>query len=491
MKQPRGYLILLSLVFGAIFLTLLGALSSILISQNNLQNITQAQHQSLGVAETGLEYYRWHLAHFQNDLQNGTNSAGPYTVTFNNPVTGYPYGTYQLSIAGNVSCGATTSVDITSKGQIANGPTSSAVTLFARYALPTVAQYSYIVNNSVWAGSGRVIYGPYHSNGGIRMDGIANAPVTSSLLSWLCTSTFGCTPDTTEPGVFGSGPNQNLWSNSVPQVDFSAIAANFSAIKSIAQSSGLYLPRYSSGTGVTNASSRGYHLIFNSNGTVTVKTVSNETNVPSIPVDNSTITSPQADYSLINSESNYSSAKVTSGTYTLPASCGLIFVEDNVWIEGAIPAKVTVVAANVTTAGITPNILLPGNITYTSSTGASGLTAISANDILITPNSPQNMTLNGVFVAQGGAFGRNYYGENTSGYITCPNSYEPRTSLTIHGTTVSNKRTGTKWLSGCYPSGDAGYQTRTDAFDRLLSTNPPPFTPAVSSTYQFVDWRQQ
>ena len=57
MKQPRGYLILLSLVFGAIFLTLLGALSSILISQNNLQNITQAQHQSLGVAETGLEYY--------------------------------------------------------------------------------------------------------------------------------------------------------------------------------------------------------------------------------------------------------------------------------------------------------------------------------------------------------------------------------------------------------------------------------------------------
>ena len=482
---------LLALVFGAIFLTILGGLSSVLLSQNNSQNITQAKSRTFSAAEAGLEYYRWHLAHFPTDLQNGTGKAGPYTMAFNDPVTGYSYGSYKLSLAGNMSCGQTTSIDITSQGSFYNEPAGSSVTLFARYALPTVALYSYIVNNSVWAGSDRTIYGPYHSNGGIRMDGTANAPVTSSLSSWLCTSGFGCSTDSTVNGVFGSGGNQNLWSYPTPQVDFSAISANFTSLKSTAQSSGLYLPRYSSGTGVSNNTNRGYHLIFNSNGTVTVKKVSTETNVPSIPIDDSTVTTPQPDYSLISGESNYSSTQVINGTYTLPASCGLIFVEDNVWIEGSIPSKVTVVAANVTTTGVTPNIYLPGNITYANATGAAGLTAISANDILITPNSPDTMTLNGVFVAQNGAFGRNYYGENSGGHVTCPNSYEPRTSLTIHGTTVSYKRTGTKWVNGCYPSGDAGYQTRTDAFDRLLSTNPPPFTPTVSNTYQFIDWRQQ
>jgi hypothetical protein len=135
--------------------------------------------------------------------------------------------------------------------------------------------------------------------------------------------------------------------------------------------------------------------------------------------------------------------------------------------------------------------MLKNNITYSNPSGVSGLTVIAANDVLITPDSPFNMNLSGVFVAQGGAFGRNYYGEDPTGsFYTCPNSYEPRGTLTIHGTTVSNKRTGTKWMNGC-PAGDAGYQTRIDAFDRQLSTNPPPFTPVLSNTFQFVDWRQQ
>ncbi len=103
------------------------------------------------------------------------------------------------------------------------------------------------------------------------MDGTANAPVTSSLSSWSCTSSFGCSPTVTEPGVFGAGPNSNLWSYPTPQVDFASIAANFSTLKSTAQSSGLYLPRVSSGSAGTSNGGRGYHLLFNSNGTVTVR----------------------------------------------------------------------------------------------------------------------------------------------------------------------------------------------------------------------------
>ena len=481
----RGYLMLMALVFGAIFLTVFGALSGFVLSENRAETVTIGNSEGLDIAEAGLEYYRWHLAHFPTDLENGTGVAGPYNITYNDPETGTAAGTIKLSIVGNTSCNQITSIDITSKGTPSDN-TGGSATLFARYAKPSVALYSYILNSSVWAGSDRTINGPYHSNGGIRMDGTANAPVTSSLSSWTCTSSFGCATNTTEPGVFGAGPNQTLWSYPSPQVDFTAIAADFSTLKTTAQASGLYLARISSGTTGSNAG-KGYHLVFNSNGTVTIYKVNSETDVPSLPVDNQSITTPQPDYTLINSQSFYE-------TYTLPANCGLIYVEDNAWIEGTIPSEVTVVAANVVTAGITPNIMLPNNITYSNTSGVSGSTAISANDILITPDSPTNMTLSGIFIAQGGAFGRNYYGENAAGTAyTCPNSYEPRGTLTIHGTTVSNDRTGTKWIGGCPGdgAGDAGYQTRTDAFDRQLSTNPPPFTPVTSTTFQFVNWRQQ
>lgn len=465
-----GYLMLLTLVFGAIFLGVLAALSSFALTQNRVQTATTGQSKGLAIAEAGLEYYRWFLAHNPGNLTNGTGAAGPYAISIPDPEGG-SIGTASLTVTGNSSCGTVTSIDLTSKGTPSDGSNTSR-TIKARYAQPTVAQFAYILNDSVWAGSDRVINGPYHSNGGIRMDGTANAPVTSSLSSWLCTSSFGCSPNQTKSGVFGAGPNANLWSYPTPQVDFTGIAADFTALKTKANATGLYFPRYSSGNSNGAAYYRGYHLTFNSNGTVTVKRVTATTELDVSPVNSS---DPATDRALINNETTY-----TGSPFTIPSSCGLIFVEDNVWIDGVVPSKVTVVAANVTTTGVSPNVFLKGNITYTGSTA--GLTVIAENDVLLTPDSPTNMTLNGIFIAQGGAFGRNLY--------DCPSSYEPRGTLTIHGTTVSNKRTGTRWVNGCGGS-DAGYQTRNDAFDRLLATDPPPFTPSVSSDYEFVDWREQ
>jgi hypothetical protein len=126
--------------------------------------------------------------------------------------------------------------------------------------------------------------------------------------------------------------------------------------------------------------------------------------------------------------------------------------------------------------------MLRGNLTYANADA--GLTAIAENNVLITADSPMNMTLNGIFIAQDGAFGRNYY-------TGCPAAFEPRGTLTITGTTVSNRRTGTRWVNGCGSGDDAGYQVRIDSFDRRLATDPPPFTPITSSDYEFVDWREQ
>jgi len=468
---------LLALVFGAIFLTVFSGLSGYVLSENNFEINKQAQGQALAIAEAGLEYYRWHLAHFPNDLQDGTGHAGPYVIPYDDPQGGQ-VGTYTLDIVGNQSCGQTTSINIKSTGIPVDYPNVSQV-LIARYAKPTVAQYSYVINASVWAGPDRIINGPYHSNGGVRMDGTTNAPVTSSLSSWTCTGSFGCTPNKSVKGVFGGGSNKNLWKYPTPQVDFNAISANFSSLKSIAQVQGLYFPRISSGNSGSSAH-KGYHITFNGNGTITVRKVESTKWLESVPIDGSSNGYFVRDYTLIGKQT-------LIGTYAVPSNCGLIYIGDNVWVDGTVAHKVTLVSAIVPSTGVKTNAILDGNITYT--TPSAGLTLIAQNNVLIAPNSPYDMALDGIFIAQSGAFGRNYYSCNRY-----PN-YSQKGTLTMFGSVVSNKRTGTKWSNGaalyCGKPYASGYAQRSNSFDRAQFSNPPPFTPDTSSNYQFVSWRQE
>lgn len=468
----RGYLMLLSIVYGAVFLTVLGGLTMFVLGSNRLQTQNASSARAFSLAEAGLEYYRWHLAHFPDDMQNGTGAPGPYTVNYNDPEGGVS-GTFTLTVNGNESCGELTSVDIESTGEPADAPGVTR-TLSARYARPSVGTYSYVLNDSVWAGDDRVILGPYHSNGGIRMDGTANSTVTSSLSSWNCTSSYGCSPtQPNAPGVVGSGPNQEFWNYPVPQVDFGAISADFGNLKTLAQAEGIYYPRYSSGTNQNNESYwRGYRLTFNANDTVTVRRVDDLTNLDVTPVNSA---DDDDDWALINDDDPYE-------TRTIPADCGLIFVEDHVWVEGTIPAKITLVAANVANAGVAPNAYLLNNTVYEDTDGTDGLTLIAEHNVLISPSAPNTMTLNGIFIAQGGAFGMNAYNSCT---------YADKTgTLTILGTTVSNKRTGTKWTSYC-GAYNKGFQNRVDSYDRRIASDPPPFTPVISTDYQFVDWKEE
>src|SRR3989344_4304373 len=109
-KTPRqGSIILLVLVFGAIFFTLLMALSGFVLSQNRIQDVTRARSESFTVAEAGLEYYRWFLSHFPGNTTNGTGHAGPYVSTYADPESGTA-GTYSLSIVSNSACGSVQSI---------------------------------------------------------------------------------------------------------------------------------------------------------------------------------------------------------------------------------------------------------------------------------------------------------------------------------------------------------------------------------------------
>ena len=511
-KKTSGYLSITVLVFVSIFVVVFAGLANLSTSQSRVQRSKEQGLSALEIAEAGFDYYKWHLAHYPNDIKDGTENTGPYLHDYVDPETS-SIGKFSLEITGNEQCGEIARVDIASTGWTNDNPNLKK-TIYGSYARPSAAAYSYILDSSVFAGDDRVIYGPFHSNGGIRFDGTNYSSVSSGQSAWNCTSDYGCNPrNAVAPGVTGSGGSQSLWRWPVPQVDFSILAKNTTNVfqKNIAsttpsvctagQTKGCLFPRVSGTTG------RGYHVIMKANGTFDLYRVNTAESVRGCQATGSCGVCGgnwKTEESVIANSSSggscpltpKSSARTFLGTYTPPTSCRVLYFDDNVWLEGTVKNKVTIIAAS-TTSTVDPNIYIRNNVLYSSNDGTDGLTAIAEDSIVIPIDSPENLDIHGIFVAQKGNFGRNYYtkdadcpgqGEgsgkknNVAGkYNSCIN----QDTMKIFGSVVSKGRVGTKW-------GDvSGYNYREDSYDTSLVLNPPPFTPYTSEEYQFIQWNQK
>jgi hypothetical protein len=468
--SEAGYLLILTLVFGSIFFVIISGFIGYIITENQVVEQRYRFEQAGEIAEAGLNYYRWYLAHYPGDVTAGTGAPGPYVFTYEDPEDG-PIGEFSLDIASTTFCNQIASIDVTSTGYTFADPDVER-TITARYAQPTVADYAYIINSNVWAGSDREIFGPYHSNQGIRMDGTNYSTVTSGLTDWTCTSGFGCSGNPTVDGVFTSTSNANelLFSFPSAPINFTDLTLDLAAIRNSAQNEGgIYIP-------FSNA--YGYRLTFNGDGTVTARRV---TNTFQYWAQSSEGTFQERN--IIRNQSFYN-------TYTIDPACPLIYVDDKVWLEGTLDNRVTLAAAGTDISGDDPDIILQGNITY-NTPGDDGLLAIAEDNVLLGVDVPNNMTINGIFVAQNGRFGRNHYNYSwlpvSWGYDYRP--FYMRNSLNVNGTIVSNGRVGTKWTSGgTYIS---GFDNRTNTFDRNLVDNPPPLVPNTSDVYDFVEWREE
>jgi hypothetical protein len=470
-----GYLLVFILVIGMVFFVIVGSFIGYIITQSKLTEQRYQLEKASEIAEAGLNYYRWFLAHYPNDVTNGTGMPGPYTHVYNDPELG-PVGEFSLSVASTTYCGDVASIDVTSVGHTYDDPTISR-TITARYAQPTVAEYAYIINANVWAGDSQNFIGPYHSNQGIRMDGSNQSTVTSGLNSWTCTSSFGCSPAGTRNGVFTTTTNANplLFSFPSPPINFTNLTVDLANMKTKAQTGGgTYLP--SSG-----GSSYGYKITFNGNGTFTARRV---TAVRSYTAE-STEEGVHTERNIIQTDSHY-------GTYTINPACPLIYVADKIWLQGEVDQKVTIAADGTDRTGANPSIILQGNITY-DDPDTDGLLAIAEQNILIGVDVPDDMVLNGIFIAQNGRFGRNHYTYGNLPNPSGPTDYKPyyqRDSLTINGTIVSNGRVGTQWING-YGNFASGFHDRYSSYDRNLVDNPPPLVPNTSDIYDFVEWREE
>ena len=130
---------------------------------------------------------------------------------------------------------------------------------------------------------------------------------------------------------------------------------------------------------------KGYRLVFNSNGTVSVYKVTGTSYVWGL--------TPTISNGIGLSHHNIT---VSLGTYTIPAGCALIYSQAKTWIEGTVSRKITIVAAD--TGSYNPDIVLNGNIGYTATDGSVGLTVLAERSVVIPVGSPDSMSIRGVLL---------------------------------------------------------------------------------------------
>jgi hypothetical protein len=473
----KGIITTLVLVFGTIFLILIGGLLGFILLQLRVASEKVAWNESLHIAEAGTNYYKWCL---NNNVEQNCQTEKDYFDP-----TGNLVGHFSLQISSTVSCGETVQKRIISTGWTNKFPQIKRK-VEVLYARPSVAKFSYILNDNVWIGSDHVIRGPYHSNGGIRMDGENQSIVTSAKEEWICTKSFGCGPlgfpgvgkgigicpdpqcyldeekNCICPGVFTTeNGNPDLFSFPVPPFDFAGLTIDLAQMKNSAQSSGVYLPPSTD----LNPQGKGYHIIFKNNGTFEVWLITGLSPTYAYSLEEGW----HYDYFTITSEYLYN-------TYSIPSACSVIFVEDNLWPEGEVKGKVTIASANLINPNLDTDVVLQGNINYTTLDGSDGFSVIGERNVLIFPNSPNEMELRGIFIAQKGRFSRNHYPWNI------------REKLEIYGSIISNGRVGTQWISGSQVI--SGYLKRESYFDSNLVYAPPPFVPYISPDFEIIKWEE-
>ncbi|MCD6429510.1 hypothetical protein J7L09_02350 [bacterium] len=450
-KKQRGSLITFVLVFGAVFLISMGGILSFILFQHKASLQKSAWEESLHIAEAGINYAKWHIAHWPDDF----SFSGTYDYK---NTAGEVVGAYQLEIIEPTACDP--GIKIKSTGWTNRFPDKKR-TLQATLMKTSIASFAFVSNSNVWFGPNETIKGPFHSNGGIRMDGSQNAISTSAKQTYLCGPEHGCDPAEEKPGIWGEGEGQSLglWEFPVQAIDFTTISQNLSYLKQEAEMNGIYLPNLG----------LGYYIHFNSDGTIDVYRVRK-------------LKQKVWGYNGEDwvHETNDIEETEFYTSYTLPSNCGPIFVEDNVWVDGTVNGRVVLVAAQLPeTPNTMKKIIINGNIDYEGTTSV--LALIAQKDILIPLYAPDNLTIKAVMMAQNGSVMRYYY----------PWWYSPyhiRDYIVTEGAIITNKIWTFTWVD---EDGEviSGYRNTEMSYRANLAYNPPPYFPEIGE-YQIVEWQE-
>jgi hypothetical protein len=442
LRRQDGFFLpaIITIVLG---LSVLGmALATVMIADVGFTSHEQRSQSAFNIAEAGINYYLWHLAHNSTDYtdgnaQSGSAPYGPYVHSYTDN-SGNVLGTYTLYITPPSNGSTVTTVK--SIGQVTG--LKGTRTILAQLGIPSFANYVLLTNTEVWFGPTESSNGPVQSNVGVHFDGTNNGPVESASATYTPTASFGG-DGAVHNGVWGNGGPQSQWQYPVPAVDFNSVTANLQTLSTQAQSGGVYL---------TSSKKLGYYLNLKANGSIDIYTVKSE--------NGSGITT-----SFVRNQA-------------APVN-GVFYVSDNVWVAGTgYPGRITIASGVLPSNNATnTSIKVSGNLTYAAKDGTAAIGLIAQQDIDVPQYDPNNLEIDAALLAQNGHVWFPFVNGVT------------KNVLTFYGSIATNNYWTWNWVNG---GGGlvSGYNTDTNTFDTHLTFAPPPQYPTTGS-YSILNWREQ
>ncbi len=437
-SRSRGAYLPAIMLASILFIAFAVAIISIATSDLKMTKIHERSVSALDIAEAGVNYYMWHLSHNNKDYCDGLTCVGdppygPYNHQYQDP-SGKVLGDYDLYITPPQLGESVTTVR--SVGRLTGAPADR--TVIAELGMPSFARYAFLVGTECWFGSDETTNGPVHSNVGVHFDGTANGVVSSSSARYTPSWEFG--GDGAEhDGVWGTGGPTSYWVFPVPTVDFARVSVDFANLRQKSDTGGIHL---------TSSSSRGYYLYLRTDGTIDVYRVSRERD--------SGITI------------NFIQNRATPEN-------GIIYVEDNVWIDGTYNHQITL-AAHTSGSG-TPIIKVKDNLLYQAKDGTASIGLVAEGNIEVPQYAVNNLEIDAAMLSQ-------------TGHIWYPYVYGAiKNNINIYGS-ISTYQTWTwTWVT----SGGvvvSGYRYTSQSFDPYLTLTPPPEFPTTGS-YAILSWREE
>lgn len=474
LKTNSGSILIQILIFSSLAAILVSALANWSVSSLNAGRKEYRRELALQIAEAGADYYKWHLAHAPTDFKDGTLNDGPYVHNYYDK-SGNLIGTFTLQITPPEI--GSTRVKIISTGKIISDPTVSRK-IQTELAKPSLAKFAVATENDIRFGEGTEVFGPIHSNGGIRFDGLAHNIISSALTTYNDPDHSGGAefavhthlpptdpyPPATVPirgDVFMAGRQFP-----VPAIDFAKFTNDLLTLKTSAQSNGLYFG---------SSGKSGYRLLLKTNDTFDLYKVTALVSVPK----NCTEHSGQFGWGTwsIGSESFIAS-------YPFPSN-GIVFLEDDVWVEGQInTARVTIATGRFPeNHGHETSITVNNNLLYTNYDGRDSIGLISQGNINAGMVSANILRIDAALIAKNDRIGRYYYRPASDNKNRC-SPYDTRDTITLYGMLASNERYGFAYSDG------TGYQIRNIIYDANLLFTPPPNFPLTTDQYQIMSWKE-
>ena len=475
-NSSLGQLILQILILGTVAIIVLSGFIVWLDSFVKSAVRFSDRASALVIAEAGIEYYRWHLAHDPTDYEDGTGAQGPYIHPFFDK-DGIQIGQFELTITPPVI--GSTVLTIRSSGTL-TGSSNIEKIIEVKMGIPSLGQYAVAANADIRFGEGTEVFGPIHSNGGIRFDGLAHNVISSAKdeyndpdhsgnkefgvhthLNPIDPQPPSAVPD--RPDVFEAGRQFPI-----PAVDFAGLTADLAELKSDAQTNGLYFG---------DSGEKGYHVVVKTNDTFDLYEVNDLFPTPS----GCTKVVGQKDWGTWSIDSG---GETFLSNNPFPAN-GIVFLEDNVWVDGQIDtARITIAAGRFPeNSSNYAHITVNNDLLYTNYDGQDSIALFSQGNFNAGLVSEDDLRIDAALIAQNKRVGRYYYRPPSGNKNRC-SPYDTRQVITLYGMIATNERYGFAYTDG------TGYLIRNIIFDPNLLFNPPPSFPLTSQSYETISWEE-